>query len=368
MFKGYIYRHWIVKENGEEKNYIGQVYSRTPQQRWGIDGNGYKPRGNAEPTHFYNAITKYGWDSFNHKVLFSIECETLEELVFWLDEWEKYYIEKYDSFKNGYNGTLGGRGSLGRKHTKETKQKQSEIQKEQYRKGRKPNCAEWSDEQRKKQSETWKKKCEDGYVQPFKGKHHAEETKQKYFYGEANPMYGKRGELNPNYGKTLSDEHKQKIRESHIGQGTIKVICLNTMTIYDSIKDASEMINIDPSSLAKHCKGKQKSCGKLNDEPLVWVYYEDYMSLNEEEREQFRLNKLEQGQPKSKYGKNKRAVICLETKEVYESVLYVRKHFNIDVQKCCAGKCKIAGGYHWMYYDEYLKLNENSNPTNNKVA
>lgn len=376
MLKGYIYRHWIVNDKGEEKSYIGQVCNRTPEQRW-RNGQGYKPRKNEEPTQFYIAIEKYGWHSFTHDILLAIECETEEELVFWTDEWEKYYIEKYDSFKHGYNMTLGGGGTLGRKHTEETRKKQSEIAKEQYRKGRKPNCAEWSEEQRKKQSETWKKKCEEGYVQPFKGKHHTEEWKKKHVYGEANPMFGKKWDeerkmytkkedyVNPFKGKHHTEESKRKISEAHMGQGAIKVICLNTMTVYDSIKDASEMINVDPSCLAKHCKGKQKSCGKLNGEPLVWVYYEDYMSLNEKEREQFRTNKLEQAQPKSKYGKNKRAVICLETKEVYESCKYVRNHFNLDVQKCCSGQRKTCGGYHWMYYDEYLKLNENSDSNSN---
>ena len=117
-------------------------------------------------------------------------------------------------------------------------------------------------------------------------------------------------------------------------------------------------MDVDASTLAKHCKGKQKSCGSFNGEPLVWMYYKDYMALDEEEREQFRTNKLEQAQPKNKYGQNKRAVICLETKEIYESCSYVKNNFKMDVQKCCGGKKKTCGGLHWMYYDEYLKLQE----------
>lgn len=96
MYKGYIYRHWL-----ENKSYIGQTRMETPEQRW-RDGKGY------EDTRFGSAIAKHGWDSFGHEVLLAFECETKEELVFWLNQWEIYYIEKYDSFNNGYNSTTGG--------------------------------------------------------------------------------------------------------------------------------------------------------------------------------------------------------------------------------------------------------------------
>ena len=96
MYKGYIYRHWHL-----EKSYIGQTYMETPEQRW-QNGRGYSS------AKFARAIKKYGWDNFGHETLLVIECETKEELVFWLNQWETYYIEKFDSFNNGYNATTGG--------------------------------------------------------------------------------------------------------------------------------------------------------------------------------------------------------------------------------------------------------------------
>lgn len=96
MYKGYIYRHWHL-----EKSYIGQTYMETPEQRW-QNGRGYSS------AKFARAIKKYGWDNFGHETLLVIECETKEELVFWLNQWETYYIEKFDSFNNGYNSTTGG--------------------------------------------------------------------------------------------------------------------------------------------------------------------------------------------------------------------------------------------------------------------
>lgn len=50
---------------------------------------------------FYRALRKYGFDNFEYSIL--LECEQSE-----LNEKEKAYIEMYDSYKNGYNSTLGG--------------------------------------------------------------------------------------------------------------------------------------------------------------------------------------------------------------------------------------------------------------------
>ena len=113
MYKGYIYRHWIVNDKSINKSYIGQTKQSSVEVRWGNNGSGYKPQKDKEPTKFWKSISKYGWDSFTHDILLVIECKTEEELVFWLNQWEMYYIEKYDSFHNGYNSTLGGDGTLG---------------------------------------------------------------------------------------------------------------------------------------------------------------------------------------------------------------------------------------------------------------
>ena len=51
-----------------------------------------------------------------------------------------------------------------------------------------------------------------------------------------------------------------------------------------------------------------------------------------------------------------RKVICLETGTIYESVRECIRQTGLDnITHCCKGKYKTAGGYHWMYYDEYLE-------------
>ncbi len=62
-----------------------------------------KRRGNYK---IYNAMNKYGKENFT--------CEILEDNipVDNLNNKEIYYIEKYDSFNNGYNSTKGGDGRI----------------------------------------------------------------------------------------------------------------------------------------------------------------------------------------------------------------------------------------------------------------
>ena len=59
--------------------------------------------------------------------------------------------------------------------------------------------------------------------------------------------------------------------------------------------------------------------------------------------------------------KHRRQVICIETGELFESIIDAERKTNSQhIGNCCKGKIKTSGGYHWMYYSDYLKLNENS--------
>ena len=68
---------------------------------------------------FHRALRKYGADDFVVSVV--EECD--DSLLI---EREKFYIEKYDSYRNGYNSTIGGDGfgsRPGNKLSEETKEK-----------------------------------------------------------------------------------------------------------------------------------------------------------------------------------------------------------------------------------------------------
>lgn len=93
---------YIVYEHvsPSNKRYIG-ITCQIPEQRW-QNGNGYK-----QSTAFYNAIQKYGWENFQHNILF--ENLTAEEAV----KKERELIQKYKTTDKNYGYNILSGGELG---------------------------------------------------------------------------------------------------------------------------------------------------------------------------------------------------------------------------------------------------------------
>lgn len=170
----YVYMHTNKINN---KKYIG-ITKTSLSKRWGNDGSGY--RNNKQPL-FNRAINKYGWDNFDHIILFKNlsreeACDKEVELI------AKYHTQDP---KYGYNIQPGGQlGNTGITFSDEAKKKMSEAKK---------GCT-LTEEHKRKISEGCKghKPCI-----------HTEETKKRL------------SEINK--GKKLSEETKNKISESLIG-------------------------------------------------------------------------------------------------------------------------------------------------------
>lgn len=65
-------------------------------------------------------------------------------------------------------------------------------------------------------------------------------------------------------------------------------------------------------------------------------------------------------------GKNHMAkkIICIETGQVFDTVAQAGEWCGgCNIVKCCKGKHKTCGGYHWMYYDEWLAMTNSNNET-----
>ena len=142
---------------------------------------------------FYHAIQKYGWENFQHEIL--CFCDTQEEA----DEKEKYFIALYHAtnIQYGYNLSEGG----------------------DY------------------------KSILIGENNPFYGKHHTEETKQK-----------------------LSEQHKH--------MHTKAVECINTGEIFESATYAAEWCGITKQGIQRCCVGGRPTAGKhpITQEKLKWRY------------------------------------------------------------------------------------------------
>lgn len=212
------YKLYVHINKIDGKRYYGITSEKSINRRW-QNGKGYQ---NNE--YFTRAIEKHGWENFEHIILFENLTESEAKKL------EIEHIAKYKTKnkKYGYNLTDGGEGSNGLKHTEETKKKMSENH-----------------------SHYWE------------GRHHTEETKQKMSEAQK--------------GKKFTDEHKLKLSKNHAdisgenNPNARKMICLETMEIFKTFKDACGKINAAESSLRRAIKKGKKCKG------YTFMYYDDYL-------------------------------------------------------------------------------------------
>lgn len=180
---------YIHKNKHNNKQYVGQT-CQIPEKRW-ANGLGYK-----KSRTFFNAIVKYGWDSFDHIIvatdLTKEEADNLEILLI------KTLKTQDPMF--GYNVANGGsKGALteeikakishelkGKKHnmTEEGSKSLSESAKLNKphlgKKVSKETRECWSKKRKgRKLSEEWKDNIRKGMIGVNKGKKHTEETKKR---------------------------------------------------------------------------------------------------------------------------------------------------------------------------------------------
>lgn len=120
--KGYIYCVTCLLTG---KLYFGQTI-RLIEKRWerhiqeAHSGSNYK---------FHRAIRKYGEENFVVEEVLTVSAPTKEALKAKLDYVEIRLIKKFSTFRNGYNMTLGGEGQFGRIFSEESRRKMSESAK-----------------------------------------------------------------------------------------------------------------------------------------------------------------------------------------------------------------------------------------------
>ena len=194
-----VYKHTLF----DGRSYIG-ITCQSLSRRW-RDGEGYKTS-----SYFYRAIQKYGWDAFEHEILFDNLTE--EEAI----AKEKELIAKYQTQDraHGFNLTGGGEGMFNA-------------------------------------SPELRRRIGDNSRRINTGRHHSEETKQKM----AAHMTGSQ---NPNYkGRLMTPERIEQIRE--IGKRPKsaetrrkmsksakkhRVICVETGQVFESMKEAAEAMGV----------------------------------------------------------------------------------------------------------------------------
>lgn len=237
-----VYCHINLVNN---KKYIG-ITKQRPQDRWRENGKGYQGQ-----TKFWNAIKKYGWDNFEHIILFT--NLTLEEANYK----EKELIDYFDTIKNGYNVSSGGsptihsiqtiqkihNSMIGKKHSEQTKRLISQTKSKLY--GKKVQCVET---QQIYETLTIAEQLtgidKSSILRVCKGK--------QITAGGFHWIYID----NLDYAHNKKDKRKKMVK------------CLTTGKIYNSVAEAAKATNSDASNICKVCNGKYKTTNKLSWEWL----------------------------------------------------------------------------------------------------
>lgn len=365
--KSCVYMH-VNKING--KKYIGWT-SRLPEERWKKDGYEYTrtdKNGNYKHRHFGPAINLYGWDNFEHKIIY--DSLTEEEAK----EKEKELIARYDTTnpEKGYNLTLGGDGTVGYQHTNEAKAKMSKAKQgkkpwnygispteETLKKlreshiGYKPS-AEQLEKLSKSMTEWWSK--EENRLRMSGENHHnygtkfSEETKRKISEsqkGKIIPLETIVKAANARVGLTQSEETKQKIQKNNQNKRAVLQFSLDGKFIaeYVSTREAEKYTGVKYQYIIACCKHQKQEAGGF-----IWEYKE----------------KRNDDHIKTCSHRANIPVVQLtlqgEFIAEYKSAAEVGRINNMDrstIVRCCKGRQKTAGGYRWMYAENYYKTIQN---------
>lgn len=190
-----VYVH-VNRSNG--KRYVGVTSKQKPEHRWN-SGRGYK-----ENPHFYSAIEKYGWDGFDHIILYDGmtdgDAKDMEKRL--IAEWHT------QDRRYGYNMTSGGDGTPDYHPSEETRQKLSIAR-------RKENLSE----------ETLKRRSD-----------------------------GLRG-------RKFTDEHKSKIGAANSKKIEMLDMDGNLLHILPSAREAEVQYGISHSHISQCCYGRRNSAG-----------------------------------------------------------------------------------------------------------
>ena len=305
----YVYKH--TSPSG--KVYIGITSKHPPELRW-ANGNGYK----RNQPHFWNAIKKYGWDNFEHEILF----EGLNRKDACIKEQEM--IELYDATnsENGYNQTKGGDGKLGYVMSKETKQKISASRTGRFTGEDNPNYGNHKLA---------------GKNNPFYGKRHTEETKKKL----RELASGRKSSMK---GKNFSEEFKEKLYQANKERSKPVLqfdIHGNLINEYRSVHNASTITGYDYANISAACNGKihiYKNC--------IWMFKSEYT-----------LGQIvKTTERKKRVNKKYKAVVQYDINNVFIATYTFANQAEFstgikanNIRACCNGDQKTSGGFIWRY-------------------
>ena len=137
----------------------------------------------------------------------------------------------------------------------------------------------------------------------------------------------------------LSNTRKGIINIGKNNGNSRRVICINTMKVFDTINEASIYYNVDKDAIQQCCSdaNKRKTAGEINGERMIWEYYDE--------------NKNYEFVPFKRDYKYKQ-ILCLDNNIIYNSVHEASKNTGcsiVGIRHCCTGYLKTTKGMHFSY-------------------
>ena len=305
-----VYKH-TNKING--KIYIG-ITCQKPENRW-RKGKGYN-----KGTYIYNALEKYGWDNFEHEILF----EGLTEIEARKKESELIKQFRCNEETFGYNLTEGGEHNIPNQVIRD--------------KISKTNKAKMTSERRQQHREIALKLDYNGERNPFFGKHHDESTRKRM----SENHWSKK---QPEIFKDIFCNKKGKNNPS-----AKKVVRLIDGKIYDTMLECASDNNFQLDTISYHCKKRYH-----NNE---FMYYSEYCLLSKKEQQQLKEISEDRQLNPTKYNAQNKKVIDLKNNVIYNSIKECHEktgNTQATIINNCKGKFKTQK---FMYLSDYeLKYN-----------
>lgn len=153
------------------------------------------------------------------------------------------------------------------------------------------------------------------------------------------------------------------------------VYCIEENKIYKSAYEVAESLGLAggcPSLIYDTCNHKiihekyvlKDGTVKFFDKEVItvrgmhFIWYDEFLKMNEDEIKKY-------SERKNSYYKK---IICLTSKKIFNSITEASKYYNIHssshITVCCKGRRQTCGQLpdgtrlRWMYYDDYLKLQD----------
>lgn len=303
--KYYVYMH---RNKLNDKKYIGITCRKKPEHRWGKNGNSYKGQ------VFKTAIDKYGWDNFDHIILF----ENLNAEDAYAKEKEFIELYKTNQKEYGYNLSVGGEhGSTGYLNNSMS------LSVYQY-------------------------DLDGNFIREYPSLSEAERDTNISNSAISGCCKGKHlytGEFQWSYNKVdrMPKINKYKLISERVRKKAKPVYCYdmngNFLTKYDSARIASEETNADQGRINACCSGRNRYTNNLQ-----WFY--DYMGEKIEPIRKYenlyrRATKIKQ------YDNNKNLIKTWDT--IKEASIAMGSTSSSNILRCLSSKGKSAFGYIWEY-------------------